>query len=104
MFFFAQISHRDIIEWASALVPPTPFLWFVRICAKPGPELCAKPGPEHHGTAGHKPTDAWKGPGTGNKLLKGSGGTLGSVRKSLGQSPGEERPLDAAGHGVWRRC
>ena len=43
--------------------------------------------------AGHKPTDAWKGPGTGNKLLKGSGGTLGSVSKSLGQSPGEERPL-----------
>ena len=32
--------------------------------------------------------------------MKGPGGSLGSVRKSLGQSPGEERPLDAAGEGA----
>ena len=31
---------------------------------------------------------------------KAQGSSLGSVRKSLGQSPGEERPLDAAGGGA----
>ena len=36
----------------------------------------------------------------GNKPLKGPGGSLGSVRKSLGQSAGEERPLDVAGEGA----
>ena len=78
-----------------------------------------------HGRAGHKPTVVWKRAGKGTKLLKGPGGSLGSVRKNLAQSPGnyfkllkgpggslgsvrknlaqssgEERPLDAAGEGA----